>query len=153
MPEATGGQDALRDREAVGARPGVAMGGAPPAVSAVESEEIHILHILRKHKGSKKPKSRGGEPITCSQQEAEEYLEEIGMQLLSLPPSELRKQFMDLARTESDCASGKKGGDVGRFRRGQREGPFQDAAFALQMGEMSDIVCTDSGVHLLLRVP
>lgn len=116
------------------------------------SDEIHCLHILRKHVGSRKPKSRGGQPVTCSQEEAEEYLEEIGVQLIGLPPAELRKQFSALAKTESDCASAAKGGDVGRFKRGQRQKPFEDAAFALGICEMSDIVNTDSGVHLILRV-
>jgi len=111
------------------------------------------LHILRKHVGSRKPKSRGGAPITCSKQEAEEYLEEIGMQLVDLPPAELRKQFSALARTESDCNSAIKGGDNGRFTRGQRHPAYEAAAFALRLGEMSDIVHTDSGVHLILRVP
>merc|ERR1712151_807749 len=107
---------------------------------------------MGKHIGSRKPKSRGGEPVTCSQEEAEEYLEEIGVQLIGLPPAELRKQFAALARTESDCSSAVKGGDVGRFKRGQRQKPFEDAAFALRIGEMSDIVETESGVHLILRV-
>lgn len=65
----------------------------------------------------------------------------------------MRKQFSDLAHTESDCASAKKGGDYGRFKRGQREEAFEDAAFALDVGEMSDIVSTASGVHVILRVP
>ena len=112
-----------------------------------------MLHILRKHTGSRKPKNRGGQPITCSQQEAEEYLEEIANQLVGLPADKLRQSFAELAKSESDCASAKKGGDYGRFRRGQREQAFEDAAFALKLGEVSNIVSTLSGVHLILRVP
>lgn len=120
--------------------------------AAVEPEEVHTLHILRKHSGSRKPKCRRGAVITCSQEEAEAYLEEIGMQLLHLPPDDMRRQFVALAKTESDCASAAKGGDVGRFRRGQRQKAFEDAAFALGVGKMSDIVSTDSGVHLIMRI-
>ena len=118
-----------------------------------DAEEAHVLHILRKHAGSRKPKNRGVQSITCSKEEAEQYLEEIANQLVGLSGEELRARFSDLARSESDCASAKKGGDYGRFRRGQRELAFEDAAFALKVGDVSDIVSTMSGVHLILRVP
>jgi len=118
-----------------------------------EPEEVHVLHILRKHSGSRKPKNRGGQLVTRSQQEAGEYLEDMANQFAGLSPAELRKQFSATAQTESDCASFKKGGDYGRFRRGQRDQDFEDAAFALKVGEMSDIVSTASGEHIILRVP
>lgn len=50
-----------------------------------------------------------------------------------------------------DCSSARSGGDLGSFSRGQMQRPFEDAAFGLSVGEMSDIVETDSGVHLILR--
>lgn len=118
-----------------------------------DAHEAHVLHILRKHVGSRKPKNRGGEPITCSAQEAEQHLEEIAKQLVGLEGSELRIRFAELAKTESDCASAKKGGDYGRFHRGQRELAFEEAAFALKLNQVSKIVSTMSGLHLILRVP
>lgn len=57
----------------------------------------------------------------------------------------------DLAKKYSDCSSAKRGGDLGPFARGQMQKPFEDASFALAVGELSDIVDTDSGVHLILR--
>ena len=60
-------------------------------------------------------------------------------------------EFDELASKYSDCSSAHKGGDLGMFGRGQMQKPFEDAAFALNVGQMSDIVDTDSGVHIILR--
>ena len=59
---------------------------------------------------------------------------------------------MAIARTESDCSSAQKGGDLGFFERGQMQKSFEDASFALKPGELSDVVDSDSGIHVILRV-
>lgn len=61
------------------------------------------------------------------------------------------QKFASLAQKYSDCSSHSKGGDLGHFSRGQMQKPFENATFALQPGEMSDIVETDSGVHIIYR--
>lgn len=61
------------------------------------------------------------------------------------------EKFTDLASTFSDCSSAKRGGDLGRFGRGQMQKPFEDATYALQVGQLGDIISTDSGVHIILR--
>lgn len=48
--------------------------------------------------------------------------------------------------------SHKEGGDLGRFGRGKMQPPFERAAFALAVGELSEPVTSDSGVHLILRL-
>lgn len=58
----------------------------------------------------------------------------------------------ELAETFSDCSSAKRGGDLGFFTRGAMQKPFEDAAFELEVGELSDIVETDSGVHIIHRI-
>ena len=40
---------------------------------------------------------------------------------------------------------------AGRFGRGQMQKPFEEATYALKVGELSDVVDTDSGVHIILR--
>jgi NIMA-interacting peptidyl-prolyl cis-trans isomerase 1 len=60
-------------------------------------------------------------------------------------------KFAELAAQYSDCSSHGNGGDLGWFGHGQMQKPFEDATFGLQVGEMSDVVSTDSGVHLILR--
>ena len=59
-------------------------------------------------------------------------------------------QFAALARQYSqDPGSAPKGGDLGYFARGQMVGPFEDAAFALRPGQISDPVQTDFGWHVI----
>ena len=60
-------------------------------------------------------------------------------------------KFEDLASQFSDCSSAKRGGDLGPFGRGQMQKPFEDATYALKVGELSEAVITDSGVHIIKR--
>ena len=61
------------------------------------------------------------------------------------------EDFAKLASEYSDCSSARKGGDLGPFTKGQMQKPFEDATFALNIDELSDIIYTDSGVHIILR--
>jgi len=58
--------------------------------------------------------------------------------------------FGDLAEMHSDCPSGKQtAGSLGWFARGMMVPAFDDAVFAMDVDEVSDIVCSEFGFHLI----
>ncbi len=59
--------------------------------------------------------------------------------------------FEDLARDYSLCPSGKAGGDLGTFGKGQMVPTFEKAVLQLLPGEVSGIVRTQFGFHLIKR--
>jgi peptidyl-prolyl cis-trans isomerase C len=60
------------------------------------------------------------------------------------------KDFAELAKHYSqDPGSAANGGDLGFFARGQMVGPFEQAAFAMKAGDMSDIIETPFGFHII----
>jgi NIMA-interacting peptidyl-prolyl cis-trans isomerase 1 len=108
--------------------------------------QVQASHLLVKHTQSRRPSSWKQDKITRSKEEALEILKSFRQMLESK-----EAKFAELASKESDCSSARKGGDLGPFGRGQMQKPFEDATYALQVGELSQPVFTDSGIHLILR--
>ena len=68
------------------------------------------------------------------------------LQLVKQSPA----KFADLARQYSqDPGSAAKGGDLGLFGRGAMVKPFEESAFNLKAGEISDLVLSDFGYHII----
>jgi peptidyl-prolyl cis-trans isomerase C len=96
--------------------------------------EIRASHILIKLE----PAADEAEKV-----EAQTKIEKIQQKLKN------GEDFAELAKTSSDGPSSVNGGDLGFFRRGQMVKPFEDAAFALEPNEISEIVQTRFGYHII----
>lgn len=114
--------------------------------SSKDNEKIKCSHLLVKHRDSRRPSSWREEKIERSIEEAKKILEGYQKSIESKEAS-----LEQLAEKYSDCSSAKRGGDLGFFTRGAMQKPFEEAAFDLEVGQMSEIVETDSGVHIILR--
>ncbi|KAJ3692649.1 hypothetical protein LUZ60_011744 [Juncus effusus] len=118
--------------------------------SSSSSSKVKASHILIKHEGSRRKASwKDPEGLVISATTRAAAAEQLVKIKEEIDSGKIR--FDEAAKQHSDCSSAKRGGDLGRFGKGQMQKPFEEAAFALKIGEMSDIVGTDSGVHIILR--
>lgn len=107
-----------------------------------EFEEAKGSHILIRFKGSAVPLKPNEKDLT--EAEALAKAQDIRKQLLA------GADFATLAKAESDdTGSAAKGGDLGTFKKGQMVPEFDQAAFTLPVGEISEPVKTQFGYHII----
>ena len=102
--------------------------------SYVTPPQIKARHILLKL-----PPDSPEETLTEKQQQLEKLLTQIRS----------GKSFEELAREHSEDGTAADGGDLGWFKPGEMVPAFETAAFALAPGEVSDIVQSPFGLHLI----
>ncbi len=103
---------------------------------------MRASHILLEH-AMRWPPDKQKHPR--SQSAAELLMDEIKQRIQD------GESFYDLAQMYSDCPSKADGGDLGRFSFDQMTKAFSEAAFALEVGQLSHTVHTEFGVHLIKR--
>jgi peptidyl-prolyl cis-trans isomerase C len=107
-----------------------------------EYEQVHGAHILVRFQGSQVPLRPGLKDLTDA--EALAKAKDLRAQILA------GADFADLAKKESDdIGSGNNGGDLGTFKHGQMVPSFEEAAFKLKPGELSEPIKTQFGYHLI----
>ena len=97
-------------------------------------ERVHARHILIRVEP---------DAAQALKDEAMKKIKEILLQ------AESGADFGELAKKHSGCPSARKGGDLGFFARGRMVKTFEDAAFTLTPGEISSVVATDYGYHII----
>ena len=105
-------------------------------------EEVQASHILISYKGA----DRADADITRSKDEAKAEAERIRKLVV-----ENGQDFAEMAKEYSDGPSSTKGGDLGKFKFEVMAKPFSEAAFALGVDEVSDVVETGFGFHVIKR--
>ena len=101
--------------------------------------QIRASHILLMYQGSERSTA------SRSKEEAQTQIQDLKTQL------DGGGDFAALAREHSDCPSGRKGGDLGSFGRGQMVKAFDETAFGLDVSATSGIVETPFGYHIIQR--
>ena len=105
-------------------------------------EEISASHILISYKGAER-----SDPTVKRPKAAARMLAGAVIKLTKVAGA----NFALLAGKYSDGPSKSKGGDLGAFKKGVKAKAFEEAAFKLKVGEISAIVETKSGFHIIKR--
>jgi peptidyl-prolyl cis-trans isomerase C len=110
------------------------------ADNAKEYEQVKARHILIAPKGS--AAAQPGKDLTDEQAKAK--AEDLRKKIVA------GANFEELAKKESDdTGSGARGGDLGSFGHGQMVPEFEQAAFSAKVGEVTPVVKTQFGYHII----
>ena len=115
---------------------------APEKVEAEPPKKIGARHVLVQWMGS----DRAGKSVLRTREQAQVIAEEV---------LKRAKGGEDLGRLAVDYSdepnAGPRGGSLGRFTRGQMVPAFEQVAFRLKVGQLSEIVETPFGFHIIQR--
>jgi NIMA-interacting peptidyl-prolyl cis-trans isomerase 1 len=133
----------------------------PPADTATGAAALkgpyRAMQVLIKHQQSARMASwrdpNGDRIKNRPKAEAMASLSTMRAELQQLSGTLLAERFSEMARKESDCASAKEGGDLGRLEPEEMMEEFEEAVGALGEFEVSKVFESDSGVHLAVRTP
>jgi peptidyl-prolyl cis-trans isomerase NIMA-interacting 1 len=114
----------------------------PPEAAAETPTQIEASHILVSYQGA----TRAKPTVTRTRDEARALATQLATRA-----HEPGSDFAALAKDVSDGPSGVEGGALPKFGRQQMVKPFSDAAFALQPGEISGVIETNFGFHVIQR--
>ena len=113
-------------------------------------EIIKCSHILQKHKDSGRPfDSFRNKQVTRTKEEALTRIKAIREKLVTEGVNS--ENFKKYALENSECSSASNGGDLGLFGKGEMQKAFEDAAYQLKNGELSEPIETDSGIHIIYK--
>jgi peptidyl-prolyl cis-trans isomerase NIMA-interacting 1 len=109
-----------------------------------EPRTVHVKHVLVKHKDTKNPR----EGVTRSREEA-------CARAMKARDAVIAGADFDAVVSEysDEAGAATRAGELGELTRAELQPPFADAAFLLDLNQMSDVVETDFGFHLIFRVP
>lgn len=100
----------------------------------VQQEQVRASHVLIAADAKATPEQKKA---------ASEKAEKLQKELVA------GADFATVAKENSNCPSAKNGGDLGYFGKGKMVPPFEQAAFALKPGEISPVVETTFGYHII----
>ena len=102
------------------------------------AERVRASHILIKPDTSD-PNADPNETKAAAKAKAEVLLKQV----------KEGADFAELAKENSACNSAPRGGDLGFFKRSDMTAPFEEAALSLEVGQISDVVETEFGFHII----
>ncbi len=127
-----------------GTQKSITLSGSTPALMTLlgkteGKEEMKASHLLIQYKGAE----RADETVVRTKEEAKTLADDMKKRM------DAGEQFDVLAKEYSDGPSKNVAGDLGNIVRGQMVAPFEAAAFALKVNEISNVIETQFGFHII----
>eukprot|EP00931_Biecheleriopsis_adriatica_P033317 TRINITY_DN19343_c0_g1_i1.p1 TRINITY_DN19343_c0_g1~~TRINITY_DN19343_c0_g1_i1.p1 ORF type:complete len:559 (-),score=78.98 TRINITY_DN19343_c0_g1_i1:128-1702(-) len=125
----------------------------PPSkrVRKEDPTQVRLRHILLKHRECKSTIDKvRNKPVKRTRGEAERLLRAV-LEECQSDPKLFTQRCKELSECQSCLKAGELVGDLSWVKPGKYGQAFDDVAFALSVGQLSDLVDTDQGVHIILR--